>query len=1168
MENNLMVDAAELLNYDKALRYVLQRRELDIFNPNELKFIHHCNEYFLDPREYSTFFQIKEVNKNNDDIHSGLNAIRQILNYFRDGRNSFLFVIRGTKDGVRFNMGLIPAPNNTDKKSIQMQKELFKKALRQTNFGINFDEVEFSNIMADKIVSEGSSFASITGVPGSFSDNPDNLSTRIDDLLNSLEGEDYTIISILEPIPIPVIDELIERCNQIATFSASLAKMNIQTGKQITISKSNFRNYSTATGYNYGTSNSETSGYSVDIGKITGLVGGAVAGCFVGNPIAGAVLGSMVMGGLFVLNKNRTHGSYSGGNTITSEGGQEGIAISDSDIRNITREIQNRSASYTEKIINSTIERFEIGKERGMWNTGIYIFSECGDVLNGVVNSLKTNISGNGSKFEPIRAQIFNRKDNDKDNIDIALNSIKYLRIPMVEHSGHPLGSLYENISTPLTGQEIPLIFNFPRYDVKGIKVISRARFQPDKNYKNTESLVPVGSIMNGAKTYENSKVYFDPQSIKHHVFVCGVTGSGKTNTCLNLLKNIVSYNSKPASDIKFMVIEPAKNHYRDLYSFDSDIRIYTLGNEKPDERILHFRFNPFHPVRLKAGGKWKIFNLQAHIDYVKSAIISSIPMEAAMPSILSEAIQLSYEKLGWQLSDSTNCFFNKVEEMEDITAFIPTFSDIRNNIEVIVNGKGFDNRLRNDYIGSLLARIDGLVLGSKGIMLNTRRHIEISELLSNNAILELDNFSDPDEKSIMMGFIFGAIYEYRKLESIYKQGTQKLKHITLIEEAHHLLVNQKLSENQENISIRSKFVEVFTNMLSEIRAYNEGLIIVEQIPSKITQDVIKNTSTKIIHKTLDGADRKLLSAALVLSEEQEKDIAFLNQGEFIFLDETLHQPQKVKADKFDGKPFNIYDYKEVNKNLNRSTVLNLNQRKIIDDCFTVTEKKDILKVLLEEFDKVDNKILLDDKIVINFLYNVIIHGKSLNYIAKLISVNRDITGFKEDIFSIVEAMAEDEIGKALAWLFSITNSIREYVLNNRSNSIGHTIGTVDLIERYAVLKMLNTTKKFTKDSTTDIYTELKNKSSSLPIKNKYKACNYCKSKCVYGPIIIGIHNKMNLLGIQSNDIDFNAYKDYFEKTLENNIWEIHNDFKKLYYCLISNFLGRNHKYFNLFYEE
>jgi len=67
---------------------------------------------------------------------------------------------------------------------------------------------------------------------------------------------------------------------------------------------------------------------------------------------------------------------------------------------------------------------------------------------------------------------------------------------------------------------------------------------------------------------------------LNKHIFITGVTGSGKTTTCHKLLFD---------ADMPFLVIEPAKTEYRDLMGVD-DILVFTLG----DENLAPFRLNPF----------------------------------------------------------------------------------------------------------------------------------------------------------------------------------------------------------------------------------------------------------------------------------------------------------------------------------------------------------------------------------------------------------------------------------------------------------------------------------------------------------------------------------------------------------------------------------------------
>ena len=90
------------------------------------------------------------------------------------------------------------------------------------------------------------------------------------------------------------------------------------------------------------------------------------------------------------------------------------------------------------------------------------------------------------------------------------------------------------------------------------------------------------------------------------------------------------------------------------------------------------------------------------------------------------------------------------------------------------------------------------------------------------------------------------------------------------------------MDKSGEEASSRAKSIETFTNILAEIRAYGEGIIIADQIASKLHRDVIKNTNIKIIHRTMDYEDREIVGKSINLTDNQILDIAELKKGEAI----------------------------------------------------------------------------------------------------------------------------------------------------------------------------------------------------------------------------------------------------------------------------------------------
>lgn len=106
-----------------------------------------------------------------------------------------------------------------------------------------------------------------------------------------------------------------------------------------------------------------------------------------------------------------------------------------------------------------------------------------------------------------------------------------------------------------------------------------------------------------------------------------------------------------------------------------------------------------------------------------------------------------------------------------------------------------------------------------------------------------------------------------------------KLKHITVLEEAHNLLKRTSTEQSAESANLAGKSVEMLTNAIAEMRTYGEGFIIADQAPALLDMAVIRNTNTKIIMRLPDLSDRELVGKAANLNEDQIIELAKLPRG-------------------------------------------------------------------------------------------------------------------------------------------------------------------------------------------------------------------------------------------------------------------------------------------------
>jgi hypothetical protein len=157
-------------------------------------------------------------------------------------------------------------------------------------------------------------------------------------------------------------------------------------------------------------------------------------------------------------------------------------------------------------------------------------------------------------------------------------------------------------------------------------------------------------------------------------------------------------------------------------------------------------------------------------------------------------------------------------------------------------------------------------------MMLNCKRSIDFDELLDKRVVLELEELRNGGEKALVIGFIMINLLE--AIRRRFAKTNKKHLHITLIEEAHRLLSKPVSGDGNKQHS-----VETFADMLAEIRKYGESLIIVDQIPNKLTPDVLKNTNTKIVHRLFARDDKDAIGDTMALSDDQKSFLSNLDIG-------------------------------------------------------------------------------------------------------------------------------------------------------------------------------------------------------------------------------------------------------------------------------------------------
>ena len=903
-------------------------------------------------------FHIKEVTFEGEEKSPRREAFENVIGMIQNEGVNFIYLILGDKKGVSFYFGLVRESKYDGELPMpidEMGNNLLKSAIRGNFRGSKIEEVSPEEMVEifDRMQTNSENknltrkYANITGTPG-INESEDKKSFQgVDRLVDVMQGDDFGLCIIAKPLSKRAIkkieDDLYQIYNSLSTFS----KISLQEGenqsKGTSISKGTSDSVSYGENTTKGTNYSKTSGTSENTGTSESKTAGSTKGTNYSESQTegknwgeskGTNEGKSTQKGTSTTEEKNSRGksegtSYSGTEssgttysknigTSSSKGTNTGYSNSENmsktkgtntstgssqsktagtsettgtnsskttgtnnsasessttgSSQNVSKDIINKKATdYVKYIDEMLLPIIDYGKSKGLYLTTTFIFADNNSQLEKLGNTIKSLYSGKKGNKNPLEFEILENNDKKIEyfkNFQIP-ECISYddenaltLKSHFVENDEVSLGNWY-------SPNELGLIAGLPEKEVVGLALNEEVEFglnakTPDKDGE----IISLGNLVQSGNEID-TKVYLEKSALNKHIFITGVTGTGKTTTCQRLLLE---------SELPFLVIEPAKTEYRILMNNPKteDILIFTLGNDK----VAPFRLNPFEFFEGES--------ITSRVDMLKAAMEASFDMEAAIPQIIESAMYSCYEDYGWNIDTDENEKFDNPYD-EGVYSF-PTLEDLLNKVETEVTKHNFDDRLKKDYIGSITARLQGLLVGSKGQMLNARRSIDFRELIEKKVVLEIEGIKNGTEKSLVMGFILTNLCE--ALRAKYNKD-KHFKHITLIEEAHRLL-----SKYTPGDSLNKKnSVETFADMLAEVRKYGESLIIADQIPNKMTPEVLKNTNTKIVHKIFAEDDKEAIGNTISLSKEQKDFLSSLPTGRAIVFSQSWTKAVQVQIE-------------------------------------------------------------------------------------------------------------------------------------------------------------------------------------------------------------------------------------------------------------------------------
>lgn len=531
----------------------------------------------------------------------------------------------------------------------------------------------------------------------------------------------------------------------------------------------------------------------------------------------------------------------------TNEQHSNGTTDTHGTVRTQQIEVCNKAVEELLTRIDEQIKRTKESEDYGCYSCAAYFLSSRPSKALLAANTYRSLMIGEGSSVESGAVNLW----QDRASVTAMREYLKRFTHPVFARQlwENEADSLFYTAGTLVSGRELPMHLGLPTRSVHGLPIIEHAEFGrnvPDEAMPD-EDKMNLGKIYHMGKE-EAAGLILNRQAMASHTFITGSTGTGKSNAVYHLLDEITKNGQTT-----FLVVEPAKGEYKNVFGNCTDVQVF--GTNPRETPLL--RMNPFaFPENI---------HILEHIDRLVEIFNACWPMYAAMPAVLKDAIERSYQKVGWDLRNS-----------ESEKGVFPTFFDLLDILPGVIEESHYSKDTQSDYVGALCTRVKSLTNGIYGSVLCAEDALTDEALFDRNVIVDLSRVGSMETKSLLMGILVMKLQEYRMCSS---GMNSRLRHVTVLEEAHNLLRKTSAEQSQEGANLQGKSVEMLANAIAEMRTYGEGFIIADQAPGLLDMSVIRNTNTKIILRLPDEEDRKLVGKSAALKEAQIDELSKLPLG-------------------------------------------------------------------------------------------------------------------------------------------------------------------------------------------------------------------------------------------------------------------------------------------------
>lgn len=202
--------------------------------------------------------------------------------------------------------------------------------------------------------------------------------------------------------------------------------------------------------------------------------------------------------------------------------------------------------------------------------------------------------------------------------------------------------------------------------------------------------------------------------------------------------------------------------------------------------------------------------------------------------------------------------------------------------------------------------------------------------------------------------------------------------HVIFIEEAHNVIANTA-EQSGSNINPKISATKFIVDMLAEVRALRESIVIADQLPSSMAQEVMKNTGLKIALRMSSQDEREYISSTISASPVQIDNLSRYEKGKSLVFFEKMEKAMEVQICKWEGDD-NPKSDEELANQMFKSTI-SAYKKQIID----LNEEIQLSQFLLIQQNRKIQKMLdtINDDVIENYKSMYKLDGPEVGQVRK-----------------------------------------------------------------------------------------------------------------------------------------------------------------------------------------